>query len=69
MASGIVRKDDFDGELAGEAPPWHVVYAYLSEGAHRAWVEAHAQRSRAFAEVLAALRNDHEERSETRRRR
>jgi len=68
-ASGIVRKEDFDVELAGEAPPWHVVHAYLSGGEHRAWVEAYAQRSRAFAEVLTALRNDHEERREARRRR
>jgi hypothetical protein len=68
-ASGIVRRDEFDAELAGETPPWEVVYAYLSRGEHHAWVEAHAERSRAFAEVLAALRNDHEERREARRRR
>ena len=69
VSSGIVRKEDFDAQLAREAPPWHVVHAYLSEGQHREWVEAHARSSRAFAEVLAALRNDHEERREHRRRR
>ena len=68
-SSGIVLKEEFDAQLAGEAPPWHVVHAYLSEGHHRDWVEAHAQRSRAFAEVLTALRNDHDERREQRRRR
>ena len=61
-ASGIVRRDDFDAEAAGGTPPWAVVHAYLTSGEHRAWVEAHAQRSRAFAEVVEALRNDHEAR-------
>jgi hypothetical protein len=51
-----------------EAPPWTVVHAYLTRGEHAAWVEAHAARSRAFADVLAALRNDAEERQERARR-
>ena len=68
--SGIVRKEELDAELAGDAPPWSAVRAYLARGEHRAWVEAHATRSRAFAEVLAALRNDAEDRdAELRRRR
>jgi hypothetical protein len=61
-ASGVVRRDELDAEASGEAPPWTVVHAYLTSGEHRAWIEAHAQRSRAFAEVLEALRNDHEAR-------
>jgi hypothetical protein len=55
--SGVVRR-----EGAGDPPPWEVVSAYLARGEHRAWVEAHAEQSQAFAEVLAALRIDHEER-------
>jgi hypothetical protein len=66
-ASGVVRKEDFDAELAGLTPSWTAVNAYLSRGEHRVWVEAHAARSPAFAEVLAALRNDHEERLMVRR--
>jgi hypothetical protein len=61
-ASGIVRRDELDAESSGGAPPWRVVHAYLARGEHRAWVEAHAHRSRAFAEVVEALRNDHEAR-------
>ena len=61
-ASGIVRRDELEAEASGDAPPWTVVHAYLTSGEHRAWVEAHAQRSRAFAEVVEALRNDHEAR-------
>ncbi len=69
--SGVVRKEDLDAELCssdtggdagGAAPPWPVVLSYLTSGDHRAWVEAHAARSRAFADVLAALDNDAEER-------
>ena len=58
--SGVVRRED-DG--AG-APPWHVVRDYLDHGAHAETVEAYAARSRAFADVLAALRNDEEEADE-----
>jgi hypothetical protein len=60
--SGVVRKDELDPERTAGPPPWAVVRAYLSRGDHRAWVEAHAARSPAFAEVLAALRHDDEER-------
>ncbi|MFT3768867.1 MAG: hypothetical protein QM820_25775 [Minicystis sp.] len=64
--SGVVpvgTADDPD-----RVPPWSVVHAYLTSGAHRAWVEGHAARSPAFADVLEALRNDHEERIAPRRR-
>ena len=60
-ASGVVRREDLDG-----APPWDVVRDYLEHGDHADWVEAHAQRSRAFADVLAALRNDRDEDDEPR---
>jgi hypothetical protein len=63
-ASGVVRKDELDAELAGDAPPWSATRAYLARGEHAAWIEAHAARSRAFAEVLAALQNDDDERAE-----
>ncbi len=49
---------------SAEVPPWTVVHAYLTHGEHAAWVEAHAAQSRAFADVLAALRHDIEERKE-----
>ena len=45
-------------------PPWEIVQAYLATGQHRGWIEGFARRSPAFAEVLAALRNDAEERAE-----
>ena len=66
LQSGIVCKEELVPEPGG-APPWEVVLAYLSRGEHRAWVEGHAAESRAFAEVLAALRNDQEERGARRR--
>jgi hypothetical protein len=56
-----------EGEVDDEVPAWPVVAAYLARGEHRARVEAYAARSRAFAEVLAALRSDHEERAAVRR--
>ncbi len=60
--SGVVCKDELDAWEAADAPPWGVVRAYLDRGEQRAWVEGHAARSPAFAQVLAALRNDAEER-------
>jgi hypothetical protein len=60
--SGVVRKDDLDAWQDGDAPPWPVVQAYLERGEQREWIEAHAAGSPAFAAVLAALRNDAEER-------
>jgi hypothetical protein len=62
LESGVVQKG-----LAAELespPPWDVVHAYLTAGEHGAWVESFAARSRAFADVLAALRNDQVEREE-----
>lgn len=49
-------------EQPDRAPPWPVVAEYLARGEHRYWVEGWAARSPAFAEVLTALRNDHDER-------
>lgn len=65
-ASGVVRREELEAELYDVAPPWTVVHAYLARGEHHRWVEHYASRSRAFAEVLEALRNDHEERREGR---
>jgi hypothetical protein len=67
LESGIVRKEDHEAEQEGGVPPWSVVNAYLCRGEHRAWVEGHAARSRAFADVIEALRNDRDERVEARR--
>jgi hypothetical protein len=39
-------------------PPWELVERYLRTGKHHAWVEDHEARSPAFAEVLAAMRED-----------
>jgi hypothetical protein len=64
--SGVLPKG-----LAADAdrpPPWDVVLAYLSRGEHRYWVEGWAARTPAFRDVLEALRNDHEERTASRRR-
>jgi hypothetical protein len=66
-SSGVVRREDLDDD-PDAPPPWTVVHAYLTRGEHSARVEAHAQRSRAFAEVLEALRNDHEARQESKGR-
>jgi hypothetical protein len=56
--SGVMRREPDD---EADAPPWDVVRAYLDHGAHAERVEAYAAGSPAFAEVLAALRNDQEE--------
>jgi hypothetical protein len=61
--SGVIEKDLPEQTAPDGAPPWPVVHAYLESGAHRLWVEGWATRSPAFADVLAALRNDHEERT------
>jgi hypothetical protein len=58
-----VRRMDralFDG--GNGRPSWVVVERYLLHGEHREWVEGYASESPSFADVLAALRNDHEER-------
>lgn len=62
--SGVIPKDLTEQSAPEGAPPWPVVHAYLDSGAHRLWVEGWAARSPAFADVLAALRNDHEERAQ-----
>jgi hypothetical protein len=56
--SGVVPRGLVFDEAPEETPPWDVVHAYLTRGEHRFWVEAHAARSVAFADVLAALRQD-----------
>jgi hypothetical protein len=60
LESGVLPK----GFIEDRVPPWDVVHAYLTRGEHRVWVETFASTSPAFADALAALRNDHEERSE-----
>ena len=64
LPAGMAAEIDPD-----RAPPWPIVEAYLTTGAHCGWVEGWAARSPAFAEVLAALQNDHEERAATEPRR
>ena len=64
LPRGLVNEVDPETQ-----PPWSVVNAYLTEGEHGLWVEGWAARSPAFAEVLMALRNDHEERTHRPRRR
>ncbi len=68
LASGVVPRGMYDasGELC--APPWSVVRAFVLTGANHDWIAAYAERSPAFADVLEALANDHEERAEARRR-
>jgi len=63
LESGVLPK----GFIEDRVPPWDIVHAYLTRGEHRIWVEAFASTSPAFADALAALRNDHEERAEARR--
>jgi hypothetical protein len=58
------RISDPDRWLAGEDPPWSIVERYLSSGEYREEIEEHKRRSRAFADVLEALRNDEEERDD-----
>jgi hypothetical protein len=48
----------------GEAPPWSMVERYLATGEQREMMAEHARRSRAFADVLEALRNDEAERED-----
>ncbi len=68
LASGIVSRGMFDASGALLPPPWGVVRAFVLTGQHRDWVEAYAESSPAFADVLEALGHDHEERSDARRR-
>jgi hypothetical protein len=49
---------------AAEDPPWSIVERYLTSGEHREQIEEHMRRSRAFADVIEALRNDEEERDD-----
>jgi hypothetical protein len=64
--SGVVPKALLDEVLKnetpdwpeGEDPPWTIVERYLSDGSHRARIEAHAARSRPFRDVLRALLNE-----------
>ncbi|APR80293.1 Hypothetical protein A7982_05640 [Minicystis rosea] len=63
MESGVLPVGLTDQIDPDRAPPWPIVHAYLTTGEHCLWVEGWAARSPAFAEVLAALRNDHEERT------
>jgi hypothetical protein len=55
--SGVVRREDDENG----APPWDVVRDYLDHGDHAERVEGYAAASPAFADVLAALRNDQED--------
>jgi hypothetical protein len=53
-----LRRPDSDPWPEGEDPPWSVVERYLSDGSQGERIEAHAARSRAFRDVLRALRNE-----------
>jgi len=48
----------------GEDPPWSIVERYLATGEYRELIEEHARTSRAFADVIEALRNDEEDHEE-----
>lgn len=64
----VVQLRDFSGRKpwrAGEHPPWSIVESYLTSGEHRELIEEHMRRSRAFADVIEALRNDEEERDDS----
>jgi hypothetical protein len=65
--SGVLPQGSVGADGVAGVPPFSVVLAYLARGEHAAWVEAHAARSRAFSDVLAAMRNDHDERAAERR--
>lgn len=59
LESSVVPRGFSLGDHVPErAPPWSVVRDYLESGEHGAWVDAHAARSAAFADVLRALRHD-----------
>jgi hypothetical protein len=62
MESGVLPKG-LSAQL-DRPPPWDMVQDYLTTGKHRGWIEGWARRDAAFAEVLAALRNDALERQE-----
>jgi len=53
-----IRRPDIDPWPEGEDSSWSIVERYLSDGSQRERVEAHAARSRAFRDVLRALRNE-----------
>ena len=61
---GLAKIDELSRAIADFKKSGKKVYAYLESGEHRLWVEGWAARSPAFADVLAALRNDHEERTQ-----
>jgi hypothetical protein len=64
LVDRVRRISDRDSWHAGEDPPWSIVERYLASGEHREEIEEHERRSRAFADVLEALRNDEEERDD-----
>jgi hypothetical protein len=64
LVDRVRRISDPDPWRVGEDPPWSIVERYLTTGEYRELIEEHARTSRAFADVIEALRNDEEERDE-----
>ena len=64
LVDRVRRISDPDPWRVGEDPPWSIVERYLTTGEYRELIEEHARSSRAFADVIEALRNDEEERDE-----
>lgn len=64
LVDRVRRISDPDPWRVGEDPPWSIVERYLATGEYRELIEEHARSSRAFADVLEALRNDEEERDD-----
>src|SRR5215510_3385046 len=64
LVDRVRRISDPDPWRVGEDPPWSIVERYLTTGEYRELIEEHARTSRAFADVIEALRNDEEERDD-----
>lgn len=64
LVDRVRRISDPDRWRVGEDPPWSIVERYLTTGEYSELIEEHARTSRAFADVLEALRNDEAERDD-----
>jgi hypothetical protein len=65
LVDRVRRISDPDPWRVGEDPPWSIVERYLTTGEYRELIEEHARNSRAFADVIEALRNDEEDHEES----
>ena len=64
LVERVRQMSETDPWREGEHPPWSLVDRYLTSGENRELIEEHARRSRPFADVLEAMRNDAEERDD-----